>query len=210
MAIRSIRVRPTVPGPNTSGGCWTPPVMSEHFESNWIAYFRWEGGRATSIQGSQYSHGRIVSEATVFTGQPSQNLWAVPLNVMTTNVANNDTWRQLHFDRKPLDQTTSHFCFVDPHGSSPQVQGRGTINQLLPDCYDCPNPSTNRRNRGFIGPIAIMIALAAFSGRTNNAQDMVDIITRSLRPNLWRAHNRETGRGEYSVLGLTCLDKGIS
>lgn len=98
-----------------------------------------------------------------------------------------------------------YFSYVGLNRQYSNVPAEGTIPSLIRDCYkyshavdnDGNQLSSERKNRGFIGSLPILIGLAAF---TQPHGDLVNCLANSLAPNMWI---RQAKTGERSKSEVT-------
>lgn len=168
--------------------CWVPPTKRNAFKSGDLYLFRWSGGRIHQI-GRASPLGAHFDSATVFTHHfYTGHLLAVELDAQETDVASTDQgWRELSFNHEPEGNSGRFYSYVDVLGPEGKIAAPSThlMTQLLPSIYNCQQADPLVTNAGLIGPLPILLAMAAF---TAAPAQLATVFTRYVQPGVWQNH----------------------
>ncbi|TVY73453.1 hypothetical protein LSUE1_G007726, partial [Lachnellula suecica] len=185
-------------------GRWLPPLYQAGFATQGAAtLYRWQNGIITPAPGYQWYNGAwwwgnraaatFYRANTMFYCNPFDHFLAaqgdVSMRDMATAPFPNDRWYtfNFHHDEYALSR-------LDLGGAEPYLAGNGPrfIEQLGIGSWR--NPDTDAPiSGGLAGNLALLIALIAFSCRSQNLDN---VLRTSWQNYQWRGHNHGSGRRE--------------
>ncbi len=187
-------------------GFFLPPDRRTAFDKEDAVYFRWHGGRMSTMQNGSINIASLKtahSAVTIFSQRDdTDHLLAVDFNALFQDVISYDPgWRVLRFDHIPKPHTSATYSAINLSGEEKHLAARGSptwMGQLLPHEYNYQRTTPNGQaipatttSAGLIGDLAILIGLAAFSAPENSLRA---VVSSSILPGAWIRHSLPTGR----------------